>query len=183
MDHSYTRTNWEDAPSNKTPMSADNLNNIENGLAGLYSEVEILERAVEQLKTTNKSHVGMIVMSTTLDTMAKVIEIYGGEQWTRITGRFLLGANDTYPINSTGGSANAIVPKHTHSVSYSSEHNGGASTSIPVGGSSGSMTVINGISSSMRSLSTTAEQPSNASDRAGANMPPYRAVYIWERTA
>lgn len=66
------------------------------------------------------SHVGMIIHSTTLDTMEKVISIYGGKKWTKIEGRMLLGANDVYPINSTGGEATHVLttaemPSHDHS--------------------------------------------------------------------
>ena len=46
----------------------------------------------------NRSHVGMIVMSETLDTQAKVIALYGGTTWTKIEGRFLIGANYTYKV-------------------------------------------------------------------------------------
>lgn len=66
------------------------------------------------------SHVGMIIHSTTLDTMEKVISIYGGKKWMKIEGRMLLGANDVYPINSTGGEATHVLttaemPSHDHS--------------------------------------------------------------------
>ena len=50
-----------------------------------------------------RSHIGQIIMSTTLNTQAKVIEQYGGTTWAKIEGRFLLGASSGYPVNSTGG--------------------------------------------------------------------------------
>ena len=35
----YERINWEDAPSRATPLSADNLNQMDNALAALYADV------------------------------------------------------------------------------------------------------------------------------------------------
>lgn len=46
MDHSYTKTIWEDAPSVETPLSANNLNNMENGIPAIYYEVGLLEQTV-----------------------------------------------------------------------------------------------------------------------------------------
>ncbi|MGI6256594.1 MAG: phage baseplate protein [Anaerovoracaceae bacterium] len=42
--------------------------------------------------------------------------VFGGI-WERIKDRFLLSAGDSYVAGSTGGSANASLPSHTHSVS------------------------------------------------------------------
>ena len=33
----YNRTNWENSPSTNTPLSADNLNNIEEGVLDVES--------------------------------------------------------------------------------------------------------------------------------------------------
>lgn len=79
-------------------------------------------------KIKELSHIGMIIHSTTLDTMEKVIEIYGGTIWYKIEGMFLLGQSSTYAVNSTGGEASHTLsstempshthtePSHTHSV-------------------------------------------------------------------
>ena len=74
----------------------------------------------EKLSKIEKfSHVGMIIHSTTLDTMEKVIEIYGGTSWSKIEGMFLLGQSSAYAVNSTGGEAthslsSTEMPSHTH---------------------------------------------------------------------
>lgn len=39
----YERIYWEDAPSTNTPLSAENLNHMENGLAALYADVKDIE--------------------------------------------------------------------------------------------------------------------------------------------
>mgnify|MGYP007121289589 CR=1 FL=1 len=68
-----------------------------------------------------RSHVGMIIQSTTLDTEAKVIAIYGGTSWTKIEGRFLLGTSPSYAVNATGGEAThklttPEMPSHSHGL-------------------------------------------------------------------
>ncbi len=39
-----------------------------------------------------------------------------GGTWETVEGRFLIGASSSYPVNSEGGSADLILPAHTHSV-------------------------------------------------------------------
>jgi microcystin-dependent protein len=119
-----------------------------------------------------RSHIGQIIMSTTLNTQAKVIEQYGGTSWTKIEGRFLLGASSSYPVNATGGEATHTLtidemPSHTHNLKYELNARAtGGSPNIGTGTSVGSEATT----------STGGGQPHN-------NMPPYKAVYIWERTA
>lgn len=38
MDITYERMEWEDFPSTETPINAENLNHLEEGIAGLYAE-------------------------------------------------------------------------------------------------------------------------------------------------
>jgi hypothetical protein len=37
---SYTKTNWENSPSTKTPLNAENLNNIETGVSALHEDLD-----------------------------------------------------------------------------------------------------------------------------------------------
>lgn len=62
--------------------------------------------------------------------------LFGFGQWTKIEGRFLLGANSTYGLGSTGGSATVTltvgqIPAHNHGASASTAgwHTHGARTS------------------------------------------------------
>lgn len=177
-----------------------------------------------------RSHVGMIVQSTTLDTEAKVIAIYGGTSWSKIEGRFLLGTSSSYAVNATGGEAThklttAEMPSHTHGLNnhthsipalsgttkssgshiHSSKNQYTANTGD--GTSGGGISVMAGTSASIfftnldrisyetgshthsvtTNASTTGSNSSNTastgSGTAHNNMPPYKAVYIWERTA
>lgn len=50
-------------------------------------------------------------------------ELYGGT-WERIEGKFIMGASDTYPAGSTGGSATHTqtvgeMPRHSHTLDLS----------------------------------------------------------------
>lgn len=49
----YERIYWEDAPSINTPLSAENLNNMDNGLASLYADVGDLEGNLDTLITSD----------------------------------------------------------------------------------------------------------------------------------
>lgn len=156
------------------------------------------------------SHIGMVIHSTTLDTEEKVIAIYGGTSWSKIEGRFLLGQSSDYEINSTGGNKDAIVPYHNHSIpslSGSAASNGAHTHKVAESDGTGadSMSVKTGGNVTSYLFGTTA-YPTLSAQSAGAhthsvttnanntgyvgtngnitdaNMPPYKVVYIWERT-
>ena len=164
---------------------------IEGGIGGDididYSKLEFDTEEIVVKDPVDKilSHVGMVVHSTTLDTMEKVVEIYGGKTWVKIEGRFLLGQSSSYAVNSVGGEATHTLsvnemPRHTHYVGIGDNFNilywgngkqnntmnywgiGYQDSGVPAGN-----TIIAG--------STGGSQPHN-------NMPPYKTVYIWERT-
>jgi len=42
-----------------------------------------------------------------------------GGVWERVEGKFLLGADDTYAVGTEGGSADAVIPTHSHAGSVS----------------------------------------------------------------
>lgn len=96
--------------------------------------------------------------------------IFGGT-WARIKDTFLLAAGDVYAAGSTGGEATHVLtveemPSHDHGIGY------GANT---IGG-----TASNPNFSSNKSSSRTS---STGGGQAHNNMPPYIAVYVWQRTA
>lgn len=150
----------------------------------------------ELLAGAMKSHIGMIVESTTLDTEAKVIAVYGGETWIQHTGYVLRGgtssdvtANDA---QATGGSDDAVVVAHSHSVSVSGGNHAHSYTApstyqeswdneakVPQNQPS-STPATTGYSGNL-SMSGTAA--ATGVDGTNANIPAYKSVYIWERTA
>ena len=155
------------------------------------------------------SFIGMIVQSTTLDTMDKVIALYGGVAWTKIEGKFLLGSSESHAVNSEGGSENAYIPDHSHEsatyegstgstpLTYASDISVGTRKLTYATGSVAATVVTSAtaikegvshnheiaVSTPVGSVSSPAENTNVINDGLGANMPPFKTVYIWERTA
>lgn len=99
-------------------------------------------------------------------------EVLFGGKWTQIKDRFLLGCGDTYNNGEIGGEAThqltiEEMPSHTHSAK---------ADALAQNGTSRYVTDISGKLNASVNNNTGGNQPHN-------NMPPYRAVYIWERTA
>ena len=153
----------------------NNLLSTATNLPLAAAQGKVLDEKIGQINQSLKliqSHVGMIVQSTTLDTEAKVIAIYGGTKWTKIEGRFLLGASSSYKINTIGGEASHKLtvnemPAHRHTT-YCGGKPGFAVQ--PVSNGAQGWNAANANSSS------------TGGNAAHNNMPPYKVVYIWERT-
>ena len=202
------------------------IGKVKSDVAGLHGSVSGLQEDVEPMKIVVEkiqSHVGMIIHSTTLDSMEKVIDIYGGTTWVKIEGQFLLGQSSSYAINSTGGSTTntlsvANLPSHSHGLNNhthsipslsgstitkgSHQHlgyfqtygvnAGGMGTLIDGGSAAGTtntaVTVVGGDHEHTISTnaSTTGKASGNTANTGSGtpinNMPPYKTVYIWERT-
>jgi hypothetical protein len=92
--------------------------------------------------------------------------------------RFVVGAGSTYAVNATGGSANAIVVAHTHTMTTEGAHvhayGGGEALGVGVnnnyapGGSTAYATSSNG--SHFHTINSTGSSGTNA------NLPPYYAL-------
>ena len=136
------------------------------------SELDVLKVTVNKIQ----SHVGMIIQSTTLNTEDKVKAVYGGTTWTKIEGRFLIGSSSKYTVNSTGGEETvtltiAQMPKHAHTIGSQ----GVVTNPVATNGGGAGWTKFTGSAQATRTDSAGSGSPHN-------NMPPYKAVYIWERT-
>lgn len=145
------------------------------------------------------SHIGQIVMSSSLNTENKVKAIYGGVSWSLVTDRFLVGAGSTYSTGETGGS-----DKHQHQYGFQYQAYY-SSTILEQGGSNvglvdydannnttltGSGTESTAVSTSVNSAASggtktvsAVRELMSAKTSNVSNLPPYKAVYIWERTA
>ena len=125
----------------------------------------------------NRSYVGMIIHSTTLDTEAKVKAFYGGTTWIQHSGYFLRGASTGVVANSatkTGGEDNVTltvqqIPSHSHTTGIS----GSVAGNMNSGGSSAQVSFNQTVG--VQTASTGGGQAHN-------NIPNYKSVYIWERT-
>ena len=144
------------------------------------------------------SHIGSIIMSTTLDTMDKVIAVYGGGYWIQHSGYFLRGATSgvTDDFNTSDGGADAVtltaaqsgMPSHSHSTGDTAHPRWpvftGTGSTETVGSISGEGYKMYQIASSgtWSNRSATNSASANAS-QSHTNLPKYKNVYIWERTA
>lgn len=97
--------------------------------------------------------------------------LFGGT-WERIEDKFLLAAGDIYAVGTTGGEAT-----HTLTVSEMPKHNHGNYIEIASNASNKYISGGSAYGDLYRSTASTGGgQPHN-------NMPPYQAVYVWQRTA
>lgn len=65
----YTPTQWEDAPSSETPITAANLNNMESGISGANVALRALESAgvsPELIVNTIKAVIDDLLISNVL---------------------------------------------------------------------------------------------------------------------
>lgn len=97
-----------------------------------------------------------------------------GGTWSRIQDRFLLAAGSSYSAGSTGGAATHTLtvdemPSHTHTYSRKYAAEDTATTAVAKGATSSQTTV-------------TETSDATGGGKAHNNMPPYLAVYVWERT-
>ena len=111
-------------------------------------------------------------------------ELFGGT-WEQIKDRFLLAAGDTYAAGSTGGEATHTLtvnemPSHAHN--FDDYISGYPDTSNRIGQDNFTMPLINILNPSD---TVGAGQYTNAAGNSKPhnNMPPYLAVYMWQRTA
>lgn len=144
-----------------------------------------------QAYINSRSYVGMIIHSTTLNTMAKVIAQYGGTTWVQHNGYMLRAANTNVMPNQlakTGGTETHTLtvnemPAHTH-VQDQHRHNLGRRNVYAGNGSAVAVvTYGGGTANDAVSGYTTATNQDTGGGQAHNNMPPYKNVYIWERTA
>lgn len=105
-----------------------------------------------------------------------------GTSWEQVQGRMLMGASDTYPVGSEGGEAEHTLtrvelPNEKITVNTVIQNS-------PSGGANYARYTYNGYSSKDNAitLSSGFTDPLG-SGQAHNNMPPYRATYIWRRTA
>lgn len=115
--------------------------------------------------------------------------LFGGT-WQQIKDKFLLSAGDTYAAGSTGGSADAVVVKHLHQPSTGDGFNtymSGTVERVRLGTSTASSARYaivgkkNASSADASGLRYAGSTDYTGSDGAGKNMPPYLAVYVWQR--
>lgn len=108
-----------------------------------------------------------------------------GGTWTALTGRMLIGAGADYPAGTTGGEAThtlatAEMPAHSHKPHM-------YTYIVSNGANSGAYAIPGGSNGNCSTVSADEDQDRFTESAGGGaahnNMPPYKAVYMWERTA
>lgn len=114
--------------------------------------------------------------------------LFGGS-WERIQDRFLLASGNSYGAGSTGGSAKATLPSHTHTFGSSDydlwvakRGKGSTEPGNQISGDAKYYAAAKGGSTSNYKWLQRVDSK-GVSDVSQANMPPYLAVYVWKRTA
>ncbi|MBR3353390.1 hypothetical protein IKG49_02240 [Candidatus Saccharibacteria bacterium] len=157
--------------------------------SGDRSQFEVNGMIYSKGQPVMASHVGQIIMSTTLDTAAKVKAVYGGTWVAWGAGRVPVGvdANDTdfSTIQKTGGAkthalTNAQLPKLSGTMQTSVPD--GFSTSGIISGNNWSQTKSDTASKTGRST-IYGFKIDIGGDQAHNNLQPYITCYMWRRTA
>lgn len=125
--------------------------------------------------------VGAIYMSTRSTSPAA---LFGGS-WARIQDRFLLAAGSGYAPGTVGGASSQVLtenqmPKHRH-IFYIGEHNA-APLDVPFDKTRTAMHFSGQEQYNSGSLDGTIIGSAGGS-QSFSIMPPYQAVYVWQRTA
>lgn len=113
---------------------------------------------------------------------------FGGGTWERIEGRFIMGASDTYPAGSTGGSATHTqteneVGLHSHHIvapNYGQVLYGGSGVS---GNISSRAHVVYNTGNNAADATAFMARESYINPKPMDILNPYYSVYIWRRVA
>ena len=112
--------------------------------------------------------------------------LFGGT-WQQIKDRFLLSAGDTYAAGNTGGSAKAKLPSHTHTFGsngydlwVAKRGKGSTEPGNQISGDAKYYAAATGGSKANYKWLSSVDSK-GVSDVSQANMPPYLAVYVWQR--
>lgn len=138
--------------------------------------------------------IGTVIESTTCDTMAKVVEAYGGTTWIQHTGYMLRGATSGVVANqaSNDGGADSVTvssvashnhtqDRHNHTSYGSTEIGSGQCQTTSYSNGNNAFLKTGGIAKLVSD--TTATNKANGSNYTVSTLPKYKNVYIWERTA
>lgn len=108
----------------------------------------------------------------------------GNNSTPDLRNRFIVGAGNTYSVNQTGGSADAIVVSHTHTATVTdpththtvSVANQGSQNGNVSGGGSMPTTASSTLTTAAASTGITVANATSGTSGTGANLPPYYAL-------
>lgn len=158
-----------------------NVSSVADNVASLNTKVNTLNSTVSSL-SSNKLNasdlldkiypVGSIYMSTQNVSPASFL----GGKWNPLKDRFLIGAGSSYSVNAKSGATTVTlttsqIPSHTHAVHDQLVGYYSSGTWLGIGSGSGFKTGLN----------TAYSVGATGGGQSHNNMPPYHAVYMWER--
>lgn len=140
--------------------------------------IETIEAIAESNRKVDKalSWVGMVVHSTV---EVDVETIYGGT-WSRMEGVFLVGAGDDFGAGSTGG-----TKQHKHLTAMGFDSGSMFGFYQPSGDTPAYGSIVQKANTKIWSVTASASEQNQRiayTDNA-SSLPPYKAVYIYERVA
>ena len=114
--------------------------------------------------------------------------LFGFGTWVSFgAGQVLLGQDgSTYTAGATGGSADAIIPSHTHTATVTDPghfHSIGYGFSLVSPGGTGSLIQIGSTDTNTKTTGISVTNASTGVSPTGGNLQPYIVVYMWNRTA
>lgn len=130
----YTRTDWR---TEETPLSAGNMNNIEDGIEEALDVTRNLRENIAALALDIFYPVGSYYETSKSTSEFNPGTAWGGTWELESSGLVHVSAGTGYSLGDTGGNKDAIVPYHRHSVpalsgtATSTGHTHSVSASLP----------------------------------------------------
>lgn len=168
------------------PLQQGDINGSDSIYQAVLAVVQLSERGIESIvqqlpEACNLHPVGSVYISADATSPA---QLFGGD-WMQIKDTFILAAGDKYHAGTTGGEAEhtlsiAEIPSHDHS-------NDGSNKSGTFGLADKNGQAGDGWGLQWSHLSTRTDLDIKLAQNGGNwphnNMPPFLAVYVWQRIA
>lgn len=111
-----------------------------------------------------------------------------GTSWVQVQGQMILGASKDYPVGSEGGEAEHTLtlpetPSHAHYEQLDFSGFGVRNLAASPGTGEGSGKVFSADDTGSSTSEYYVQTAVAGGGQAHNNLPPYRAAYIWRRTA
>ena len=166
----------------------DEITTDKNDISIMKKQIESLLTEMSNLKNKCPYEVGDLLIT---GNATNPTTRYPGTTWEQITGRFIIGADGTHEVDTTGGSGSKVIeiqnlPDHYHNIATSNttSSNGGFFPQWHLKVTPGTGGTTNENSSGKFSASQTGGISYGLKYSTPLDiMPPYIAKYIWVRTA
>lgn len=166
----------------------DEITTDKNDISIMKKQIESLLTEMSNLKNKCPYEVGDLLIT---GNATNPTTRYPGTTWEQITGRFIIGADGTHEVDTTGGSGSKVIeiqnlPDHYHNIATSNttSSNGGFFPQWHLKVTPGTGGTTNENSSGKFSATQTGGISYGLKYSTPLDiMPPYIAKYIWIRTA